>query len=147
MPIVSASKILDAPVVDVWGAIRDFGSHSRWIEHHPAISLVGGNGLTIGVKRRVTYGDGSFFDEILTAMDDRKWLQEYDVVGDLPLPVYNVTGAMQLYAHLSSGASAMTPRSPRKRQSPSRKAGSTFSRRASIFLPTFSNSTGAGRAT
>lgn len=109
MPIVSASRVIDAPVADVWGAIRDFGSHSRWIEHHPAISLEGGDGLTIGVKRRVTYGDGSFFDEILTAMDDRKWLQEYDVVGDLPLPVYNVTGAMQLYA-IGSGAGTFVER-------------------------------------
>lgn len=96
MPTVRARRIINAPVAPIWAAIRDFGTHSRWIEHHPTITLEGGDGLTIGVKRRVTYGDGSFFDEVLTGMDDRTWTQEYDVVGDLPLPVYNVYGAMQL---------------------------------------------------
>lgn len=98
MPTVRARRIINAPVAELWQAIRDFGAHSRWIEHHPEITLEGGDGLTIGVKRRVTYGDGSFFDEVLTGMDDRNWVQEYDVIGDLPLPVYNVVGAMQLYA-------------------------------------------------
>ncbi|RYM05465.1 SRPBCC family protein [Sphingobium cupriresistens] len=58
MPTVRARRIIDAPVATVWEAIRDFGTHARWIEHHPVISLEGGDGLTIGVKRRVTYGDG-----------------------------------------------------------------------------------------
>lgn len=97
MPTVCASRVINAPIADVWAAIRDFGSHSDWIEHHPGITLTGGSGMTIGVKRRVIYADGSYFDEVLTGMDDRRWLQEYDVVGNLPLPVYNVIGAMQLY--------------------------------------------------
>lgn len=98
MPTIRASRVIRAPITDVWEAIRNFGAHDRWIEHHPHIALEGGDGLTVGVKRRVTYSNGSFFDEILTGMDDRNWLQEYDVVGDLPLPVYNVRGAMQLHA-------------------------------------------------
>lgn len=98
MPTVVASRVIRAPAAEVWQAIRDFASHDRWIEHHPRIELEGGDGLTIGVKRRVTYGDGSFFDEILTGMDDHRWFQEYDVVGDLPLPVYNVRGSMKLHA-------------------------------------------------
>ena len=53
--------------------------------------------MTVGVRRRVTYGDGSYFDEILTGQDDRSHFQEYDVIGDLPLPVYNVRGAMRLH--------------------------------------------------
>jgi len=97
MPTVRASRVIQAPVADVWAAIRDFASHSSWIEHHPAITLEGGDGFTIGVKRRVTYADGSYFDEVLTGMDDRRWTQEYDVIGDLPLPVYDVSGAMQLH--------------------------------------------------
>ncbi|MAC57069.1 MAG: hypothetical protein CMH85_02060 [Novosphingobium sp.] len=103
MPTVRARRIINAPVAELWLAIRDFGTHSRWIEHHPEISLEGVDGLTIGVKRRVTYGDGSYFDEVLTGMDDRNWIQEYDVVGDLPLPVYNVFGAMQLFPISSEG--------------------------------------------
>ncbi len=98
MPTVRASRLIRAPAAEIWKAVRDFGTHDRWIEHHPRITLEDGDGLTIGVKRRVTYADGSYFDEILTGMDDRRWLQEYDVVGDLPLPVYNVRGAMQLHA-------------------------------------------------
>lgn len=98
MPTVRVSRVIRAPIAEVWGAIRDFGSHDRWIEHHPQIELEGGDGLTIGVRRRVTYAGGAFFDEILTGMDDRTWFQEYDVVGDLPLPVYNVRGSMQLHA-------------------------------------------------
>lgn len=97
MPRVTASRVIKAPVAKVWGAIRDFESHSRWIEHNPEIAVTGGTGLTIGTKRRVTYGDGSFFDEILTTQDDRRFYQEYDVVGELPLPVYNVRGAMKLH--------------------------------------------------
>ncbi|AMK26592.1 SRPBCC family protein [Sphingobium sp. TKS] len=97
MPTVRARRIINAPVAQIWAAIRDFGSHSQWIEHHPKITLEGGDGLTIGVRRRVTYSDGSYFDEVLTGMDDRVWVQEYDVIGELPLPVYNVYGAMQLY--------------------------------------------------
>ncbi len=98
MPTVRASRLVLAPAAEVWKAVRDFGTHDRWIEHHPRITLDGGEGLTIGVKRRVTYADGSFFDEILTGLDDRRWFQEYDVVGELPLPVYNVRGAMRLHA-------------------------------------------------
>jgi hypothetical protein len=97
MPTVRARRIVNAPVAEVWKVIRDFGSHTQWIEHHPVITLTGGDGLTIGVHRRLTYTDGSHFDEILTGLDDRRWVQEYDVVGDLPLPVYNIYGAMQLY--------------------------------------------------
>ena len=97
MPTVTASRVIRAPVAKVWGAIRDFGSHSRWIEHNPEITITGGTGLTVGAQRRVTYGDGSFFDEILTAQDDRGYFQEYDVIGELPLPVYTVRGAMRLH--------------------------------------------------
>ncbi|VVO58476.1 hypothetical protein PS900_00672 [Pseudomonas fluorescens] len=103
MPTVSTSRVIDAPIDEVWRAIRDFGSHSRWIEHHPEIELEGGDGLTIGVKRRVIYGEELFFDEILTGMDDRKWVQEYDVIGDLPLPIFSVVGTMQLYPVGTSG--------------------------------------------
>jgi Polyketide cyclase / dehydrase and lipid transport len=109
MPTVRARRIINAPVASVWTVIRDFGSHSTWIEHHPQITLEGGNGLTIGVRRRVTYGDGSYFDEVLTGMDDRNWVQEYDVVGELPLPVYNVYGAMQLFP-LGDGRTTMVER-------------------------------------
>ena len=35
--------------------------------------------------------------EVLTGMDDRRYMQEYDVVGELPLPAYNVVGAMRLH--------------------------------------------------
>lgn len=98
MPTVTASRVIHAPVAKVWGVIRDFASHSRWIEHNPEITITGGTGLTVGAKRRVTYGDGSFFDEILTGQDDRRFFQEYDVIGDLPLPVYDVSGAMRLHA-------------------------------------------------
>lgn len=97
MPTVRASRVIEAPVDEVWSAIRDFGTHSSWIEHHPDITLEGGNGLTIGVRRKVAYADGSFFNEVLTGMDDRRYMQEYDVVGELPLPAYNVVGAMRLH--------------------------------------------------
>lgn len=110
MPTVRASCVIDAPIEDVWSAIRDFGTHSSWIEHHPAITLEGGDGLTIGVRRRVTYEGGAFFDEVLTGMDDRRWTQEYDVVGVLPLPVYNVVGAMQLFPVTLSGGTLVERR-------------------------------------
>ena len=98
MPTVTASRVIKAPAATIWEAIRDFESHSRWIEHNPEITMTGGTGLTVGSMRRVTYADGSFFDEILTTQDDRSFLQKYDVIGDLPLPVYNVSGAMRLHA-------------------------------------------------
>lgn len=104
MPTICASRVINAPVADVWAVIRDFGSHKCWIEHHPDITLTNGTGLTVGVRRRVTYTDGNYFDEVLTGLDDRRWLQEYDVVGDLPMPVYNVIGAMQLYPITSINA-------------------------------------------
>lgn len=110
MPTVHASRIIQAPIADVWAVIRDFGAHGRWIEHHPQIALAGGDGLTIGVKRRVTYADGSFFDEVLTGIDDRRWFQEYDVVGELPLPVYNVSGAMQLHPVIADDATLVVRR-------------------------------------
>lgn len=97
MPLVSVSQIISAPIEDVWSEIRDFGAHSSWIEGAPEISLQGGSGTSVGVLRRVLYEDGAYFDEVLTALDDKAYLQKYDVIGDLPLPVYNVFGAMQLY--------------------------------------------------
>lgn len=97
MTIVRASELIAAPVQRVWGVVRDFGAHSAWLEGQPAITLSGGSGTTVGVMRSVIYSNGQRFDEVLTALDDKTYFQQYDIVGKLPLPVYNVYGAIQLH--------------------------------------------------
>jgi len=99
---VRVTEVIDAPIDEVWRTIRDFGSHADWIEGRPKITLQGGSGATVGVLRQTVFADGVRFDEVLTALDDKAHVIEYDVVGAIPLPIYNVHGAIKLYPITSS---------------------------------------------
>ncbi len=94
---VCVSGLLPTSIEIAWGKIRDFGSHSSWIEGHPQITLRGGTGTTIGVERTTLFKNGTRFDEVLTGLDDREHLFHYDVIGELPIPAYNVHGEVRLY--------------------------------------------------
>lgn len=102
---VCVSHALPAPVEIAWSKIRDFGSHSAWIAGAPTITLQGGTGFTVGVKRSTVFKDGTQFDEILTVLDDRQHVIEYDVVGKLPIPAYNVHGRIALSPITADGSS------------------------------------------
>ena len=41
MPTVRVSRVIRAPIKDVWSVIRDFAAHGSWIEHNPTITLEG----------------------------------------------------------------------------------------------------------
>jgi hypothetical protein len=93
---VCVSGLLPSSIDVAWAKIRDFGSHSIWIEGHPDIVLEDGSGTMVGVKRVTTFKDGTRFDEILTHLDDRHHSIGYDVIGDLPIPAYDVHGTIRL---------------------------------------------------
>lgn len=93
---VCTSGIIERPIEDVWKAIRDFGSHSIWIEGQPHIKLEGSSGTTVGVKRSTIFSDGLRFDEVLTGLDDVTYTIKYDVVGEIPIPAYDIHGVIQL---------------------------------------------------
>lgn len=101
---VCVSGEVEKPIEDVWRAIRDFGSHAFWIEGKPQITLEGGSGATVGVLRHTVFPNGVRFDEVLTALDDETYMIKYDVVGDIPLPIYDVRGVIQLYPVSASEA-------------------------------------------
>lgn len=94
---VCASRVIAAPIDEVWLRIRDFGSHADWIKGSPKVWLEGGAGTTVGVKSYTQFSDGDVYVETLTALDDKAHTLKYDVIGELPLPIYNASGAFRLY--------------------------------------------------
>jgi len=71
MPNVFTSSVVDAPVDDVWGKIRDFNDLNGW---HPAVkesSIEGGLASDqIGCIRNFNLQDGSNIREQLLALSD-----------------------------------------------------------------------------
>lgn len=106
---VCTSRVIDAPVRDVWLKIRDFGSHGDWIEGSPKVWLEGGTGTTVGVKSYTQFANGDTFVEVLTALDDKNHMLKYDVIGELPLPIYNTRGEFTLHS-ITTGSDTLIER-------------------------------------
>ncbi len=69
---VTRSTVVDAPIEEVWGILRDFNGHDRW---HPAVdhSHVDGGLMTdqIGAVRNFVLSGGERIRERLLSLSDK----------------------------------------------------------------------------
>ena len=93
---IRRSTIIDAPIEDVWGILRDFNGHDRW---HPAVSssfIEGGNPVdAVGAVRRFRLADGSELREQLLSLSDRERCFTYCIL-EAPLPLMGYVAQVAL---------------------------------------------------
>lgn len=96
MVTVRRSTIVDAPLAEVWGLLRDFNGHEDW---HPAVveSRIEGNraGDEVGCVRRFSLQDGAVLREQLLALSDAEPGYTYCIL-DSPLPLYDYVAEIRL---------------------------------------------------
>ena len=97
---------IQAPVAQVWDAVKDFDGLHRW---HPMFSGLetksGGNNVP-GTVRTMFVKDGPSFDEELLAFDEAERKFRYRLIDPVPLPVADYVGRMQV-VDLGRGRSAV----------------------------------------
>jgi uncharacterized protein YndB with AHSA1/START domain len=102
MAIVRVSTTIQAPIDRVWANVRDFATHARWIHGATVKRMEGGTGTTVGVVRTLEV-QGMLVVERLTALDDDAHRMAYEIVGDLPLPMYNIHGTISMTSDTAAG--------------------------------------------
>lgn len=96
MPTLTVSSVIDAPVEDVWGRIRDFnglpGWHPRMVESH----IEDGKGADeIGCVRAFKVVSGATVREKLLEFSDGDFLVSYSII-ETPQPISNHKASLQL---------------------------------------------------
>src|SRR5512134_3623164 len=93
---VTRSTIIDAPIEQVWGVLRDFNSHAAW---HPIVveSLIEGDEPPdrVGCVRRFRLQDGARVREQLIALSDQEHRFTYCIL-EADLPVERYVASVQL---------------------------------------------------
>lgn len=92
---VFRSMILNAPIDQVWSAIRSFDGVSEW---NPAVTdarMETGAATAPGSIRHLDIVDGTVFRETLLELSDSGWFYTYDIL-DCPLPVRNYVSTHRL---------------------------------------------------
>ncbi|HWA42806.1 MAG TPA: SRPBCC family protein [Hypericibacter adhaerens] len=96
MTKVRRSTIIDAPVDQVWGFLRDFNGHERW---HPAVAesrIEGGRAADmIGAVRRFKLKDGALLREQLLTLSDRDRRFTYCIL-ESPIPLIGYVSTVEL---------------------------------------------------
>lgn len=85
---VSRSVVIEAPIKQVWAAVRDFDGVVNWNPGVTAARMESGNPTTVGSIRHLDIVDGTVFRETLLAHSDIDHLYAYDIV-EGPLPCTN----------------------------------------------------------
>ncbi len=83
---VFRSMIIDAPLADVWSAVRGFDGVVAW---NPAVTgarMETGLPTSVGAVRHLDIADGTVFRETLLAHSDAEHFYTYDIL-ESPLPV------------------------------------------------------------
>ena len=83
---VSRSMIIDAPIDQVWRAVRAFDGVASWNPGVTAATLENGAPTAVGTIRSLQIPDGTVFRETLLAHSDIEYFYTYDIL-DSPLPV------------------------------------------------------------
>lgn len=93
---VLRSTVIDAPVDEVWAAIRDFNGHDRW---HPVVASShverGEPSDRIGCVRNFRLEDGSNLREQLLTLSDMEMTFSYCLL-DTPIPLFNYVAHCRL---------------------------------------------------
>ncbi|MEM7210089.1 MAG: SRPBCC family protein [Pseudomonadota bacterium] len=85
---VFTSVVIDAPIREVWAAVRSFDGVENW---NPAVSsavMESGTATSIGSVRSLGIVDGTTFRETLLAHSDIEFFYTYDII-ESPLPCTN----------------------------------------------------------
>jgi uncharacterized protein YndB with AHSA1/START domain len=91
------SRVLDAPVGDVWAVVGDFASLPRWCPMIDSSDLSeGGAPRQVGTVRTNHFTDGTVGIEKLTELSDRDRRVVYDIIGGDP-PVHDFTAVITVH--------------------------------------------------
>lgn len=97
MPRVKKSTVIEAPIEDVWGIVRDFNGHDRW---HPAVASSqierGQSSDKVGCIRNFRLEDGSTLREQLLSLSDLETTFTYCLL-DTPIPLFNYVAHVRLF--------------------------------------------------
>ncbi len=85
---VFRSAVLDAPIAEVWAAVRAFDGVANWNPGVAAARMESGTATGVGSVRHLDIVDGSIFRETLLAHSDLEHSYSYDIV-EGPLPCSN----------------------------------------------------------
>ena len=85
---VLRSMVLDAPVAEVWAAVRAFDAVVDWNPGVVSATMESGTATAVGSIRRLDITDGTVFRETLLAHSDLEHFYAYDIV-EGPLPCCN----------------------------------------------------------
>lgn len=85
---VFRSMVLNAPIEQVWSAVRAFDGVVNWNPGVTAAKLVSGRATEVGSIRHLDIADGTVFRETLLAHSDHEHFYTYDIL-ECPLPVTN----------------------------------------------------------
>lgn len=85
---VFRSVILDAPIEEVWAAVRAFDGVAKWNPGVAAARLESGSPTGVGSIRHLDTVDGTVFRETLLAHSDIERYYTYDIV-ESPLPCWD----------------------------------------------------------
>ncbi len=85
---VFRSIVIDAPIADVWAAVRAFDGVVNWNPGVTAARMESGSPTAVGSIRHLDIADGTVFRETLLAHSDLEYFYSYDIV-EGPLPCSN----------------------------------------------------------
>ena len=85
---VRRSVIIDAPIDDVWRAVRRFDGVAEWNPGVSAARMESGAPTEVGSVRKLDIVDGSVFRETLLAHSDLEHSYTYDII-ESPLDCSN----------------------------------------------------------
>ncbi|MEM7224341.1 MAG: SRPBCC family protein [Pseudomonadota bacterium] len=85
---VFRSVVLDAPVAQVWAAVRAFDGVVKWNPAVTGVRMETGGPTAVGAIRHLDIVDGTVFRETLLALSDLEHFYTYDIL-ESPLPCRN----------------------------------------------------------
>jgi ligand-binding SRPBCC domain-containing protein len=85
---VMRSVVIDAPIAEVWAAVRRFDGVANWNPGVTAAVMESGLPTEVGAIRKLDIADGSVFRETLLAHSDLDHFYTYDII-ESPLPCRN----------------------------------------------------------
>ncbi len=77
---VFRSVILEAPLTEVWDAVRAFDGVADWNPGVTAARMETGGPTSVGSVRRLDIMDGTYFRETLLAHSDLEHFYSYDII-------------------------------------------------------------------
>lgn len=91
------TAVIEAPVEEVWGAIRPFDGLPAWHPLCPDTQIEGGGSpVAVGAVRKIEQTDGNEFRERLLALSDHEHSQTYMMI-DPPRTLTSMVTTLRLY--------------------------------------------------